>query len=246
MTTALKTQFEITNLIIATEAKSVGLNQLQQHLLISLSQFLNDHDKKGVFICHPSHNTLVRRTGMGLSSVKRSLAMLEKLGYISSRARNDNSKVYTWLGFEADKTLEVVKFLAEEAKRVERKKALDKVRNEIWGRNTNKLKSFQQILKTSPNCENTKHYIEQIKLATKANVLYSEFQGYKDIHKVSQVPLLSQEELATYTTQASHEVLPTFSGELVQYEQDVIPLDAQALMDMQYCDRDYNALPQGF
>ncbi|CAL9969674.1 hypothetical protein VPHF99_0147 [Vibrio phage F99] len=184
-----QTQFDLTKYIIEVSAKEYGLSKVDKLVLICLSNYMQK-DKYGIFSAFPSQSTLADITGMNRNTVGSSLNKMEKLGYLNAETRHDNSKVYTWLGFEANKTLKAQNFMRVCQDKAERKKELDKVRGEILGRNQaeiRKLKKFAQTLLDNghdEDCEFQYEKIKVIKLAIKENVYFKEYQPYKELTRV--------------------------------------------------------------
>lgn len=185
-----KTQFDLTKYIIEVNAKEWSLTKVDKLVLISLSNYMQK-DQYGQFKACPSQITLADITGLNRNTVGNSLDKMEKLGYIHSEMRHDNSKVYTWLGFESNKTIEVVNFTKACQDKAERKRELDRKRGEILGRNNaecKKLLRFAETLKQNGNIEDSERQLEKIKVikqATKHNTYYKDYQPYKDLIKVS-------------------------------------------------------------
>ena len=177
----MTTQFDITKLIINTKAKSVNLTANEKNTLTVMSNFFNDKETSGLFTCFTSHKTLSEHSGASVATVKRAIAKLELLGYLSSRQQLDNSKVYTWLGFDEVKSEEALRHILYEEKRLASKKKLDKERGATLGRNTNQINKIKQILEGSPNCEVSKSQLKYAIEARKNNILFSNYSPYKRI-----------------------------------------------------------------
>lgn len=139
-----QTQFDLTKYIIEVSAKEYGLSKVDKLVLICLSNYMQK-DKYGVFSAFPSQSTLGDITGMNRNTVGSSLDKMEKLGYLNAETRHDNSKVYTWLGFEANKTLEAQNFMRVCQDKAERKKELDKVRGGNSRKESSRNKEVKEV-----------------------------------------------------------------------------------------------------
>ena len=225
------TQFDITNQILASNKEDININGHTKLVLVVMSQFFKDKDKTGVFTCHPSQSTLAKKACIGLSSVRKSLGILEELNYISSRQRMDKSKVYTWLGFDSEKTKEVKGFIEKESLRIMDKKKRDITRGEICGKNKAALNKHKGILVSSPNCNITKLIITSIELSMNENILYSESRHYKNIFSSRNTTQIEQQPLVEeYTPEPPVEEQPYF---------EQVPMDCYDNVDFEGVDRDY-------
>lgn len=184
----IKTQFDLTQYIIEVNAKDKSLSKVDKLVLICLSNYMQK-DKYGVFSGFPSQTTLADVTGMNRNTVGNSLEKIEKLGYLHSETRFDNSKVYTWLGFE-NKTIESINFIKASKDKADRKKEFDRKRGEILGRNNaecKKLLRFAETLKNNGYLEDSKKQLEKVEIikeATKVNTYFKDYQPYKELHAV--------------------------------------------------------------
>lgn len=147
----------------------------------------------------------------------------------------DKSKVYTWLGFDSEKTEEVLHFIEQDNLRILSKKKLDRARGEILGKNNAAINKHKGILISSPNCEITKDIIESIKMARKANILYTQFKPYKDIFTkhntcVQKPPIVQSPPLEEYFQEQPIEEQPCF---------EQIPMDCYDNRDFEKADKDY-------
>ncbi len=174
----MKTQFDVTNAIIKANCKELGMTSSDKTVLVAISTYFSKDGK--VFKSNPSHKTLSETTGCGISTVQRCITKLETLGYISSEQRLDNSKVYTWLTFEREKTQAVTTFMEATKRKQDSKKELKAIRGANMGRNTAKVKQLEQILTTSPDCQNSKDSLKLVKAARSANEYWKDYQPYKD------------------------------------------------------------------
>lgn len=181
----IKTQFELTQYIIETNTKDKSLSKIDKLVLICLSNYMQ-RDKYGIFSGFPSQTTLADVTGMNRNTVGNSLEKIEKLGYLHSETRFDNSKVYTWLGFE-NKTIESINFIKASKDKADRKKEFDRKRGETLGRNKAEYKrlfKFAETLKGNgylEDCQRQLDKLEVVKEAMKHNVYFKEYQPYKDL-----------------------------------------------------------------
>jgi DNA-binding MarR family transcriptional regulator len=76
------TQFEITNRILSLPAKDTGLSATEKGVLLHLSSFF---DKS--MTCYPSINKIVEISGFSGSTVKRSVASLERKNILKKTRR---------------------------------------------------------------------------------------------------------------------------------------------------------------
>ncbi|MGX9416568.1 helix-turn-helix domain-containing protein [Vibrio sp. WJH972] len=170
-----KTQFDITNEII--QSTNPELKGTEKAVLVTLSSYLNDEGNKGVFKASPSRATLSSKSSFGLSAIDRALKKLEDLNYISSEQRMDNSKVYTWKGFEAEKTPEVLAFEKALVRKREAKKEFDRVRGANLGRNNAEVKKLEGLLEIN-SCEKLEEELKLVKEARSKNVYFREYEPY--------------------------------------------------------------------
>ncbi|AUR84789.1 winged helix-turn-helix DNA-binding domain protein [Vibrio phage 1.063.O._10N.261.45.C7] len=184
------TQFEITNHIIRTPAEELSLTSTEKHILVTLSSWFNKDDK-GLFSCWVSYQSVVQSTGCGRSTVQRAIATLEKLNYIHSEQRYDNSKVYTWLGLDKTKTIEVLRFETATAEKKERQKVLQQIRGENLGRNTQEIKRIQRYIQTLrdnghiQDVQNQEVVLSIVKQALSNNVYFKDYPPYLEHRRQS-------------------------------------------------------------
>ena len=91
-----KNQFELTKVLLQTNIPI--LDKWDKAVLIQLSSHFKK-DKQGMFTAFPSYVVMSKCSGIGKTTVRKSILKLEELQIISSKVRFNNSKVYTWLGF---------------------------------------------------------------------------------------------------------------------------------------------------
>lgn len=228
----MTTQFDITKLIINTKAKDVNLTVNEKNVLTVMSNFFNDKETSGLFTCFTSHKTLSEHSGASVATVKRAITKLELVGYLSSRQQLDNSKVYTWLGFDEVKSEEALRHILYEEKRLASKKKLDKERGAILGKNTNHIKKIKQILEGSPNCEVAKAQLKYTIEARKNNILFSNYSPYK---KIFSSP-------ASEDTSVSDQMQKYFLEPIMESPPDFEEIPSDCYIDVNYneVDKDYD------
>ncbi|MGI2994147.1 helix-turn-helix domain-containing protein [Vibrio alginolyticus] len=114
-----RNQFSITSQIMDANLKqSHGTTPTEKLVLLSLSRFLGDKEKKNVFTCYPSQRTLADKACCSTVAVNRALKKFEELGFIKSCYRTtlhggSTSKLYTWIGIPKLKEKETEELSAE-------------------------------------------------------------------------------------------------------------------------------------
>lgn len=207
MTRVLKTQFEITNYIIQADSKALSLELKDKAILVALSTYFNDKETAGVFKCFASHATLAKCVGGSVSTVKRGVAKLEQLNYISSKQQMDLSKVYTWLGFTAEKTKEVERFIEADKKRVAKNHKFKQERSAVWFKNNAYIKKCQEIVTNSNSESNSVAILKLCKSAQKAGILWLDYQPYNDFLSNANKP---QAEVVNIPENTYHEPEPAY------------------------------------
>lgn len=182
----INTQFELTNELLRTEAEAKGLTKIDKSILVHLS-FHMTRNKYQVFTAEVSYKMLEKMSGISPNTIGRSLKKMEDLGYLSSEMRFDKSKVYTWLGFESNKTIEVINFKVSCQDKQDKIKEFNRVRGEILGRNTSEFKKllrYAETLKQTGYSEDSLSVIEKankVKEATRHNIYFKEYEPYKEL-----------------------------------------------------------------
>ncbi|WP_229608390.1 helix-turn-helix domain-containing protein [Vibrio parahaemolyticus] len=97
-------QFSITKEIAEAKLREThNVTPTEKLVLLCLSGYFGKPDNSSVFSCYPSQDRLAGEVGCVRSTVNNALQKLEKLGFISSRYRTNDSggntsKLYTWKG----------------------------------------------------------------------------------------------------------------------------------------------------
>ncbi len=186
LSTNVKTQFDLTNEIINTVSEEKGLTKIDKTVLVHLS-FHMKKNKYGNFDTIVSHKTIGKLADVHYNTVGKSLSKMETLGYLHGEMRFDTSKIYTWLGFEATKTIEALNFKMTCQDKQERVRGLKKVRGEILGRNNAKFKElmkYAETLKQNGYPEDSERVVIRafkVKEATQYNTYFKDYEPYKEL-----------------------------------------------------------------
>ena len=88
------TSFELGKKIRTTALTITGV---EKAVLSYLIDHMNYHEGSKFMTAWPSIITLANLSGFSRNTVQRSLKNLQTLGFIDSKQRSDNSKIFTWL-----------------------------------------------------------------------------------------------------------------------------------------------------
>lgn len=95
-----RTQFELTNLILKTDADVFNISATDKSILAHMSVYFNRHSDKDFpdyLICWPSQERVASCVGVSRKTVNLTLAKCEQSGIIKSVGRGRTSKKYIWV-----------------------------------------------------------------------------------------------------------------------------------------------------